>query len=132
MPIKPLCAYINCKVEFFWFGNTAHEIVHILNHFDTTDSFFIGDFNKEELNELEKEVNENAIVKLRHKEIYECLKTVLNKLSQQTILTCANSLQIYLSIIIGKLAHEKTISFSNQTLWNENGLDQIEKKYIAN
>lgn len=119
------------RIDNFWF-TMAHEIAHILYHLDEKNSFFLDNFREEEINDVEKEANEKASEKLKHNEILDFLKLKLNYLSKQDIVNCAEELQIHPAIIIGKLAHDKTISYANQNLFNENVLDLLDSKYIIN
>jgi len=117
------------RIDNFWF-TVAHEICHILNHLNTHETFFVDNFNDDEINELEADANEHASCQLKHKEIYSYLKPKLNYLSQQAIIDCANALHIHPAVIIGKLAYEKTISYTNQNLFNENVLERIDPAFI--
>lgn len=119
------------RIDNFWF-TIAHEIAHILHHLDEKNTFFLDNFSDEEVNDLENEANQLAGEKLKHQEISAYLKPKLNYLSKQDIINCANELQIHPSIIIGKLAHNKTISFANQRLFSEEVLPLIDTKYRAN
>ncbi len=117
------------RVDNFWF-TLAHEIGHILHHLNSPDTFFVDNFNNEERNELEVEANELASSKLKHQEIYTYLKPKLNYLSVQAIKDCSDKFHIHPAVIIGKLAHEKTISYANQNLFNENVLERINPAFI--
>jgi len=117
------------RIDNFWF-TLAHEIGHILHHLTSQDTFFVDNFADEDVNELEKEANESASFQLKHNEVYSFLKPKLNYLSPQTILNCAEKFRIHPAIIIGKLAHEKTVSYANQSLFNENVLEKIDSLYI--
>lgn len=118
------------RIDNFWF-TIAHEIAHILYHLDENNSFFLDNFREEEVNDLETEANQIASEKLKHDAIFDFLKPKLNYLSKQDIASCANELQIHPAIIIGKLAHDKTISYANQNLFNENVLSLLDEKYIV-
>ncbi|MEI6754043.1 MAG: helix-turn-helix domain-containing protein [Paludibacter sp.] len=117
------------RIDNFWF-TVAHEIGHILNHLNTPDTFFVDNFNEKEINELEEDANHHASCKLKHDEIYTYLKPKLNYLSVQAIVDCSDKLHIHPAVIIGKLAHEKTISYANQSLFNENVLELIDPDFI--
>ncbi len=117
------------RIDNFWF-TLAHEIGHILNHFDSPETFFVDNFKEDEKNELENEANLFASDLLKHNDITRFLQPKLNYLSRKTIVDCADSLQIHPSIIIGKLMHDKTISYANQTLFNDNVLEKIDNQYI--
>jgi len=117
------------RIDNFWF-TVAHEIGHILNHLNTPDTFFVDNFNDEERNELEEDANQLASCQLKHEEIFTYLKPKLNYLSAQAIKDCSDNLHIHPAVIIGKLAHDKTISYANQNLFNENVLEQIDPDFI--
>ncbi|MDD2611891.1 MAG: HigA family addiction module antitoxin [Bacteroidales bacterium] len=117
------------RIDNFWF-TVAHEIGHILYHFDKPDAFFVDNFSEKDIDNFEKEANSYASYKLKHNEIYEYLKPKLNYLTKQAIVDCSKRLQIHPAIIIGKLAHEKTISYANQNLFNDDVLKKIDSAYI--
>ena len=117
------------RIDNFWF-TVAHEIGHILNHLNTPDTFFVDNFNDEERNELEEDANQHASCILKHEEIVAHLKSKLNYLSVPAIYECSEKLHIHPAVIVGKLAHDKTISYSNQNLFNENVLEQIDPDFI--
>jgi len=117
------------RIDNFWF-TVAHEIGHILNHLNTPDTFFVDNFNDEERNELEEDANHYASCKLKHEEIVAYLRSKLKYLSVPAIYECSEKLHIHPAVIVGKLAHDKTISYSNQNLFNENVLEQIDPAFI--
>ena len=118
------------RIDNFWF-TVAHEIAHIIYHLNTPETFFVDNFKEEDITDLEKEANSSAGDKLKYNEICEYLKPNLNYLTRSSIKACADEIHIHQAIIIGKLAYDKTISYANQTLFNENVLDTIDKQYIA-
>jgi len=128
---KPVIVYTARykRIDNFWF-TIAHEIAHILNHLKNPDTFFIDNFKEEELNELEQEANYLASMQLKYPEIKAFLTPKLNYLTQQAILECSEMFNVHPAIIIGKLAHDKTISYANQNLYNENVLDRIQPLYL--
>lgn len=117
------------RIDNFWF-TVAHEIAHILYHLDENNTFFLDNFSEKEVNEVEKEANDFASEKLKHSEIVSYLSPRLKYLSTSDIERCADLLEIHPAIITGKLAFDKTISFANQKLYNEDVLGMIEEKYI--
>lgn len=119
------------RIDNFWF-TIAHEIAHVLYHLDANNTFFLDNFRDENVNNFELEANEKAAEKLKYKEIIAFLKPKLNYLSKQDIVDCAKTLEIHPALIIGKLAFDKTISFANQRLFNENVLTLLDEKYLVN
>lgn len=118
------------RIDNFWF-TIAHEIAHVLYHLDDENRFFLDNFRDEYVNEVEIEANQKAAEKLKYDKISDYLKPKLNYLSKQDILNCAAALEIHPAIIIGKLAFDKTISFANQKLFNENVLSLLDEKYCV-
>lgn len=117
------------RIDNFWF-TVAHEICHILKHLDTPDTFFIDNFNDEERNDLEKEANQQASAQLKHNEIFAYLTPNLNYLTHKAITDCSQHVGVHPAVIIGKLAHEKKISYANQNLFNENVLERIDAQFL--
>lgn len=117
------------RVDNFWF-TLAHELSHVLFHLDSADQFFIDNFSDESIGEVEEDANKKAAKQLKHEEILHLLEPKMNYLTKQSILACASELQIHPAIIIGKLAHEDRISYSNQRLFNENVFEKIDAKFI--
>lgn len=116
------------RIDNFWF-TVAHEIAHVLKHLNNTTPFVLDNLRDGELNTMEMEANELAAKKLKHSEILEYLNPYLNYLSSTKVEECAEEYGIHPSIIIGKLAHEKKISYANQSLYNDNVLLMIDNKY---
>jgi HTH-type transcriptional regulator/antitoxin HigA len=117
------------RIDNFWF-TVAHEIGHVLNHLNTPETFFVDNFNDYEISELEADANYHASCRLKHDEIVALLKSRLKYLSVPAILECSQELQIHPAVIVGKLTHDKTISYANQNLFNENILEQINPAFI--
>jgi len=116
------------RIDHFWF-TVAHELAHILLHLDEKTPFFLDNLKNGQVDDLEKEANAKASEKLKHPEIYAYLQPYSNYLSTSKVEECAAVYQVHPAIIIGKLAHEKTISYSNQNLYKENVLQLIDAQY---
>ena len=119
------------RIDNFWF-TVAHEIAHVLLHLNNDLTFVLDNLRDGELNSLEDEANELASNKLKHKEILTYLNPYLNYLTTSRVEECAAIYNIHPAIIIGKLAHEKSISYANQSLYNENVLNIINAQYQIN
>jgi HTH-type transcriptional regulator/antitoxin HigA len=116
------------RIDNFWF-TIAHEISHVLMHLDSKTPFFLDDLRSGIINKMEAEANEMAAEKLKHNEILNYLEPSLKYLTTDKVEECAANFNIHPSIIIGKLAHAKKISYSNQSLYNENVLQLIQSSY---
>lgn len=116
------------RIDNFWF-TIAHELAHVLLHLDEKTPFVLDNLRDGDINKIEVEANEMAAHRLRHFEILEYLETNLGYLTTDKVEECADEYDVHPAIIIGKLAHEGRISYSNQSLYNENVLEIIQKKY---
>ncbi len=116
------------RIDNFWF-TVAHEIAHVLLHLNENNPFVLDNLKDGELNQFEIEANELASTQLKHSEILEYLKPDLGYLSSSKVEECAATYNVHPAIVIGKLARQKTISHANQTLFNENVLTILDKKY---
>lgn len=118
------------RIDNFWF-TVAHEIAHVLKHLDEENTFFLDNLHEMDVNEIETEANQLAAESLKHQEIATYLQTKIKYLSTLDIENCAQHLVIHPAIVIGKLAHDKTISYANQRLYNEQVLDLIDSKFFG-
>ena len=119
------------RIDNFWF-TVAHEIAHVLLHLNKDLTFGLDNLRDGELNNIENEANELASNKLKHQEILTYLNPSIRYLTTAKVEECAATYNIHPAIIIGKLAHEKSISYANQSLYNENVLQIIDTKYQIN
>jgi HTH-type transcriptional regulator/antitoxin HigA len=116
------------RIDNFWF-TVAHEIAHILLHLNNELTFVLDNLRDGELNEMEAEANQMAATQLKHEEIVKFLAPYLKYLTTSRVEECAEVNTIHPAIIIGKLAHDKSISYANQSLYNDDVLSIILKKY---
>ena len=116
------------RIDNFWF-TVAHEIAHILLHLNKDNKFILDNLRDGELDQMELEANALAAEKLKHSEISEFLSPYVNYLSSSRVEECVQALNVHPSIIIGKLAHEKRISYSQQKNYNEDVLELIDEGY---
>ena len=119
------------RIDNFWF-TVAHEIAHILKHLNEKTHFVLDNLKDGDINKIEAEANKLASEKLKHKEIIEYLEPNINYLTSNKVEECAAEYGVHPAIIVGKLAHDKKISYSNQSLYNENVLIYINKQYQIN
>ncbi len=117
------------RIDNFWF-TVAHEIAHIIKHINDKTPFILDNFSNKERSRIEDEANELAARILKHNEITAFLEPYLVYLSTLKIEECALMLKIHPSIIIGKLAHDRKVSYKNQKLYNVNVMSFISKDYI--
>jgi HTH-type transcriptional regulator / antitoxin HigA len=116
------------RIDNFWF-TIAHEIAHVLNHLDDETPFVLDNLKEGDVNKMETEANKLAAEKLKHTQIIQYLEPYMHYLTPSKVEECAAEYEVHPSIIIGKLAYEKKISYSNQSLYNENVLQFIKPQY---
>jgi HTH-type transcriptional regulator/antitoxin HigA len=117
------------RIDNFWF-TVAHEIAHVLKHLNDTLSFVLDNFREEPTDIKEKEANKLASKHLKHPEILDFLQPHFDYLTTNKVIECSEALDVHPSIIIGALAFNKTISYRNINLFNENVLENIPEQYI--
>jgi len=117
------------RIDNFWFA-VAHEIAHVLFHLNEQTPYILDNLKEENEDDKENEANRIASEKLRHPEILEYLKDSLNYLARSKIEKCSRHLNVHPAIIIGALAQNKTISYKNIHLYNDNVLELIPEKYL--
>lgn len=116
------------RIDNFWF-TLAHEIAHILHHLNETTPFVLDNLKDGDSSQMESEANFMASEKLKHPQILQYLESYTHYLTTQKVQDCSAEYQIHPAIIIGKLAHDKKISYSNQGMYNEDVLQLIPKQY---
>jgi HTH-type transcriptional regulator/antitoxin HigA len=116
------------RIDNFWF-TIAHEIAHILLHLNKEAPFILDNLRDGDANSIENEANNLAANKLKHQEVVNFLNPYIGYLTTAKVEECASEYNIHPSIIIGKLAHEKKISYANQSLYNDNVLEIIQQQY---
>jgi HTH-type transcriptional regulator/antitoxin HigA len=116
------------RIDNFWF-TIAHEISHVLKHLDQNSPFILDDLKDGEQNKLEDEANELAAEKLMHNEIAAFLNPYLNYLTVNRVEECASRYEVHPSVVIGKLAFDKDLSYKNLYLFNENVLVLIPERF---
>ena len=117
------------RIYNFWF-TVAHEITHVLIHLDEQTPYILDNLKEENEDDIENEANRIASDKLRHSEILEYLKDSLKYLARSKIEKCSRHLNVHPAVIIGALAHNKTISYKNIQLYNDNVLESIPESYL--
>lgn len=116
------------RIDNFWF-TVAHEIAHVLKHLNSKKTYVLDNLKEKERDNMENEANKLAAEKLKHDEIVKYLDPYLNYLTVGKVEECAEEFDIHPAIIVGKLAYDKKISYSNQTLYNQNVLEIIDTKH---
>ncbi len=116
------------RIDNFWF-TLAHEIAHVLRHLDEQTPFILDNLKDGERNELEDEANSLAAEKLRHGEISQFLNPYVGYLTASRVEECAAKYEVHPSIVIGKMAFDKKLSYRNIYLYNEDVLKIIPREY---
>jgi HTH-type transcriptional regulator / antitoxin HigA len=116
------------RIDNFWF-TIVHEIAHVLLHLNEETTYFLDDLKEKSSDVLETEANALAAKVLKHDQILAMLEKRSKYLSPKLVQDCADELQIHPAIVIGKLAHDKLISFANQNRYKSDVLELIDLKW---
>lgn len=121
------------RVDNFWF-TLAHELSHVYFHLnDAERAIYIDDTSngKDETSEKEKEANEMAQKLLLLDKIYIYFKNDFGYLTEEKVLSFSEEYKLHPSIVVGMLAFNSKISYSNIHRFKESIKDKIPNKYIA-
>jgi len=88
------------RIDNFWF-TIAHEITHILRHFERKEDCFID--NIENLDE--PEADQSASQLLKAKEIERYLAPCGSRIARRKVAECAEKLKVHPGIVVGILQH---------------------------
>ena len=99
-------------------------------HLDEQTPYILDNLKEVNEDEKENEANRIASEKLKQPEILEYLKDSLRYLARSKIEECSRHLNVHPAIIIGALAHNKTISYENVHLYNDKVLGLIPEIYL--
>jgi HTH-type transcriptional regulator / antitoxin HigA len=116
------------RLDNFWF-TVAHEIAHVIYHLNSAATWFI-DIENNVINQQEIEANTYAQEMLKHHEIKAFFaQTTTNNITSQQIISCAESLSIHPSLVVGALFYIKKIYPTRLHEFSENILAQIPDVY---
>ena len=119
------------RIDHFWF-TISHEIGHILKHLNENVKEIIDDEKlRDKRSKIEKEADDFASTALKHKEIFAFFSDGMNYITKAQILECSETLQIHQGIIIGALAHKKSISYSQLHKFTEEINSKIPLRYFG-
>ena len=116
------------RIDNFWF-TVAHEIAHVLLHLNERTPFVLDNLKESDKDEMEKEANAMAAIKLKHPEIREYMQHYTRYLPPATVEECAARYNVHPAIIVGKLAHDEAISYKNIARYNEDALQHIDQQF---
>jgi HTH-type transcriptional regulator / antitoxin HigA len=119
------------RIDNFWFV-VAHEIAHILFHFQESKDFFVDiDLHTDSQKEKrEQEADEFALKIIREKDIIRSCRPYKYK-SNSLILECSRKLQISSGIIVGVLQHRGMLSRKNLNKYKYRVSELIPDKYLV-
>lgn len=119
------------RVDNFWF-TLAHELSHVLLHLsEDSNSIFFDDSTNYGDSEVEVQANRSAEEVLMLPEVLTFLSNHLNYITVDKIHDCSNQLELHPSIIVGMLANQGYIAFSNMHKFKEPIRTKIPQKAIA-
>lgn len=117
------------RTDNFWF-TLAHEIAHVLLHLSEENNYFLDNLSETSLTQQEQEADALAQTKLKHDEILSFFSEKMKYMTANDISRCAQQLDISEGVIVGTLAHDKTISYSHLYQFNPNPIEYIPLVYM--
>lgn len=102
------------RTDHFWF-TLAHEIAHILLHFEAVKSQYILDnLDDEEKNDREKEADELAGEMLKYDDIIRLGQPYTRYFSEKHLLAISEELKVDPAVVLGKLQHDKLVDYRSR------------------
>ena len=132
---SPFVAYTarQDREDNFWFV-LAHEIAHILLHYDFLANPFLDnmeDFNSEERTEREKEADGKALDSLRSEVVLACGKLLKGKyVTDSKIAQLQEMTEVSPAVMLGMLQHEKIVPWKLRTELKPKIKDRIPREYV--
>jgi HTH-type transcriptional regulator/antitoxin HigA len=117
------------REDNFWF-TIAHELAHVILHLKPEKKDYFLDNFEDRSSKQEKEANGLAQKILKHQEILQCFPRKINYVSYREIEQCSSENQINPTIVLGTLAYEGIIKYSQVNKYKSNVFEKIDKKYL--
>ena len=117
------------RVDNFWFV-IAHEISHILLHFDHLSKGCLDDMDSSASSELEIQADAKASELLHSDEILELGSHYRHYFTLDRLMQISQSLQIAAPVVLGILQHYKIIEWKKFSNLRESIKDKIKKEVI--
>ncbi len=117
------------RIDNFWF-TIAHELAHVILHFNNRKSIFIDRLDQIE-SEEEKEADELASRWLKTKSILNYFEQYKKYISRFRVQQCSTELEIHPGIIVGVLQHHGYLSHKNLNKFKGKVSPLIPSKYFA-
>jgi HTH-type transcriptional regulator/antitoxin HigA len=129
---KPFIVY-TCRydrLDNFWFV-LAHEISHVLNHFQYLETPFLDNLDcNEALSDREKEADVAASLFLHTDQILEAGKVIGKYLNPARLEYLVMKTQVSLPVALGILAHYKLLDYRQVSKYRQTVKDKIPEKYF--
>ncbi|MCB0496170.1 MAG: ImmA/IrrE family metallo-endopeptidase [Cyclobacteriaceae bacterium] len=118
------------RIDNFWF-TLAHELSHVVLHLTNGKSkfIFVDDTTKKGNSEAEEEANKLAEKILLQREIFEYFNDFLNYITEDKVIDFSNTYKLHPAIVVGILAFNDVVSYSNLQRFKEPVRNRIPSKY---
>ena len=117
------------RVDNFWFV-IAHEISHILLHFDHLSKGCLDDMDSSASSELEIQADAKASELLHTDEILDLGSQYRHYFTLDRLMQISQSLQIAAPVVLGILQHYKIIEWKKFTSLRESAKEKISEEFI--
>lgn len=112
------------RLDNFWF-TLAHEIAHVILHFERKDACFLDDMQSEGTQGPELEADDYAAKLIRAEEIKRFCAPFSKYISTERVRRCAESVQVGEAVVIGVLQHSGIVPFKNLNRFKQSVLASI-------
>ena len=112
------------RLDNFWF-TLAHEITHVILHFDRKDARFLDDMQNEPTEGPEKEADDYAAELIGAEKIKTFCVPFSKYISRERVRRCAESVQVGEALVVGVLQHSGIVPFKNLNRFKQPVLDSI-------
>lgn len=120
------------REDNFWFV-LAHEIAHVLLHYDYLQSPFLDtleDREKGNLNDREAEADSMAGVYLNQGKVLKFANQINCYVTEDRLLKISRAAGVSVSVALGTMQHEGFVSWRNFSKYKPKIMDRIPRQYI--
>lgn len=106
------------RLDNFWF-TLAHEIAHVVLHFDGKEALFFDDMQSEGEGKQESEADQYAARLIRAEEITRFCEPFHKYISTDRVSRCAEAVGVGEAVVVGVLQHVGIIPYKNLNRFKE-------------
>lgn len=120
------------REDNFWFV-IAHEIAHILHHYDFLEKPFLDNMDDKEAikkNEREAEADKYANIYLNKQSVLKFASQIGRYVTEQRIFSISRSSKVSVPVALGMMQHEGIVPWSRFSKYKPKVMEKIPSEYI--